>query len=56
MRLPQFDLSYLQLDSLLLFIFRQITANEIVDDHLDIPLRLFNAIQQTILPSTSGKE
>jgi AraC family cel operon transcriptional repressor len=38
--------SYLQLDSLLLFIFRQVTANEKVDNHSDVPLWLFNAIQQ----------
>jgi AraC family cel operon transcriptional repressor len=38
--------SHLQLDSLLLFIFRQITANERIDNHLDIPLWLFSAIQQ----------
>lgn len=38
--------SYMQLDSLLLFIFRQITANEKVTDLSEIPIWLFNAIQK----------
>ena len=43
----KYSRSYLQLDSLLLFIFRQITANEKIGSQLDeVPLWLFNAIQQ----------
>jgi AraC family cel operon transcriptional repressor len=42
----KYSRSYLQLDSLLLFIFRQVTANEKVSDQSEIPLWLFNAIQQ----------
>lgn len=38
--------SKIQLDSLLLFIFRQITANEKVEDSSEIPVWLFNAIQK----------
>ena len=38
--------SNIQLDSLLLFIFRQITANEKVEDSSEIPVWLFNAIQK----------
>lgn len=38
--------SRLQLDSLLLFIFRTITANQEVEDNSEIPLWLFNAIQK----------
>lgn len=41
-----FGRSNLQLDSLLLFIFRQITANEKVEDSSEIPIWLFNAIQK----------
>lgn len=42
----KYSRSNIQLDSLLLFIFRQLTANEKVDDMSDIPLWLFSAIQQ----------
>jgi len=38
--------SRLQLDSLLLFIFRQITANQEFDNNAEIPLWLYNAIQK----------
>lgn len=38
--------SNIQLDSLLLFIFRQITANEKVGDSSETPVWLFNAIQK----------
>lgn len=38
--------SRLQLDSLLLFIFRQITANQKFEDNIEIPVWLFNAIQK----------
>lgn len=38
--------SRLQLDSLLLFIFRTITANQEVEDNSETPLWLFNAIQK----------
>lgn len=38
--------SNIQLDSLLLFIFRQLTANEKIDSISDVPLWLFNAIQK----------
>lgn len=42
----KYSRSNLQLDSLLLFIFRQLTANEMVDGVSDVPLWLFSAIQQ----------
>lgn len=42
----KYSRSNIQLDSLLLFIFRQITANEKIDDFSEIPLWLFNAIQK----------
>lgn len=41
----KYQRSNLQLDSLLLFIFRQITANEIVPYYEEMPFWLFNAIQ-----------
>jgi len=37
--------SFLQLDSLLLFIFRQITVNEKIPVNSEIPMWLFNAVQ-----------